>query len=174
MKKLDATQSTWSGFFKKIRLIAHYLWPRNNFLLQLNAIFCIFLLILLRVTGVLLPIYSKLIGKLMRIRQYSDCKWSAFDVILLFPVDDLSSDSDLPPNSTHGADGGSQHLPRKLTTPSDWPWGLICLSILIRFLQGSGTGGAGFLNNLRTTLWVRVQQYTSLNIATKLFSHLHG
>jgi len=148
-KKLDATQSTWSGFFKKIRLIGYYLWPRNNFLLQLNAIFCILLLILLRITGVLLPIYSKLI------------------------VDDLSTASDQPPNSTFSAENTSQ-FPRKLRTPSDWPWRLICLSILIRFLQGSGTGGNGFISNLRTTLWIRVQQYTSLNIATKLFSHLHG
>lgn len=55
-----------------------------------------------------------------------------------------------------------------------WPWKLICIVILIRFLQGGGTGSSGFFNNLRTVLWVKCEQYTALRISTKLFSHLHG
>jgi hypothetical protein len=41
-------------------------------------------------------------------------------------------------------------------------------------LTGSGGFSGGFFNNLRTTVWVKIEQYTSLAIATKLFSHLHG
>lgn len=35
-------------------------------------------------------------------------------------------------------------------------------------------GTTGLLNNLRTLLWIKVQQYTTRRIQVKLFSHLHG
>ena len=33
-----------------------------------------------------------------------------------------------------------------------------------KFLQGGGTGGMGLLNNLRSFLWIRIQQYTTREI----------
>jgi hypothetical protein len=61
-----------------------------------------------------------------------------------------------------------------IVAPVTWPWKLISLVVLLRFLTGSGGFSGGFFNNLRTTVWVKIEQYTSLAIATKLFSHLHG
>ncbi|XP_066467709.1 ATP-binding cassette sub-family B member 6 [Tiliqua scincoides] len=49
----------------------------------------------------------------------------------------------------------------------------ICIYVTLKFLQGGGAGSTGFVSNLRTVLWVRVQQYTSRKIQVKLFRHLH-
>ncbi len=58
--------------------------------------------------------------------------------------------------------------------PIRFPWELICGFVGIKLLQGGGTGGQGLLNNLRTFLWIRVQQYTTREIQVGLFSHLHA
>lgn len=46
--------------------------------------------------------------------------------------------------------------------------------VFFKFMQGGGTGTMGFLNNLRSFLWIRIQQYTTREIEVALFSHLHG
>lgn len=51
----------------------------------------------------------------------------------------------------------------------DW----ILLYVGLKFLQGGGTGSMGLLNNLRSFLWIRIQQYTTREIELELFSHLH-
>ncbi|CAH0398324.1 unnamed protein product [Chilo suppressalis] len=53
-------------------------------------------------------------------------------------------------------------------------WDLVVVSVILKFLQGGGTGGMGLLNNLRSFLWIRVQQYTSRELQMELFKHLHG
>ncbi|OAD55726.1 ATP-binding cassette sub-family B member 6, mitochondrial [Eufriesea mexicana] len=53
-------------------------------------------------------------------------------------------------------------------------WDLILIYVAIKFLQGGGTGGMGFLNNLRSFLWIRIQQYTTREIEVELFRHLHN
>lgn len=52
-------------------------------------------------------------------------------------------------------------------------WDLILIFVALKFLQGGGTGGQGVLNNIRTFLWIKVQQYTTREIELSLFSHLH-
>ncbi|KAG7163685.1 ATP-binding cassette sub-family B member 6-like 1 [Homarus americanus] len=51
-------------------------------------------------------------------------------------------------------------------------WQYVLIYVGLKFLQGGGTGGMGFLNNLRSLLWISVQQYTSREV--QLFSHLHN
>jgi ATP-binding cassette subfamily B (MDR/TAP) protein 6 len=51
-------------------------------------------------------------------------------------------------------------------------YGLILIAMGLKFLQGSGAMG-GFLNTIRTLLWLGVQQYTTLSIETDVFRHLH-
>lgn len=43
-----------------------------------------------------------------------------------------------------------------------------------KFLQGGGTGSMGFLNNFRSYLWIRIQQFTTREIEVELFRHLHS
>lgn len=43
-----------------------------------------------------------------------------------------------------------------------WDW--ILIYVAFKFLQGGGTGGMGLLNNLRTFLWIRIQQYTTREV----------
>ncbi|XP_049873404.1 ATP-binding cassette sub-family B member 6 [Pectinophora gossypiella] len=53
-------------------------------------------------------------------------------------------------------------------------WDLVAIYVFFKFLQGGGTGGMGFLNNLRSFLWIKVQQYTTRELQLELFKHLHG
>lgn len=58
--------------------------------------------------------------------------------------------------------------------PADFRWDWILLYVGFKFLQGGGTGTMGLLNNARSFLWVRMQQYTTREIELELFRHLHG
>ncbi|XP_004701676.1 ATP-binding cassette sub-family B member 6 [Echinops telfairi] len=57
------------------------------------------------------------------------------------------------------------------------PWNSLAWTVstyvFLKFLQGGGTGSTGFVSNLRTFLWIRVQQFTSRRVELRLFSHLH-
>ena len=53
-------------------------------------------------------------------------------------------------------------------------WDFICVYSLLLFFKGGGTGGTGFLNNIRTFLWIPVQQFTTRRVQVKLFSQLHA
>lgn len=43
-------------------------------------------------------------------------------------------------------------------------WDLVLIYVGLKFLQGGGTGGMGLLNNLRSFLWIRIQQYTTREV----------
>ncbi|KAL4715897.1 hypothetical protein ACJJTC_013197 [Scirpophaga incertulas] len=58
--------------------------------------------------------------------------------------------------------------------PLIFRWDLVLVYVLLKFLQGGGTGGMGFLNNLRSFLWIKVQQYTTRELQLELFKHLHS
>uniref|UniRef100_A0A673WVR3 ATP binding cassette subfamily B member 6 (LAN blood group) n=1 Tax=Salmo trutta TaxID=8032 RepID=A0A673WVR3_SALTR len=58
-KTSSQTLSTWHGFGQKVRLLAPYLWPRGNLLLQGMVVLCLALLAIERVINVFVPIYSK-------------------------------------------------------------------------------------------------------------------
>jgi len=120
--------STWRGFWVKICKLLPYMWPKNSRSLQLRVVFCVILLIGVRVTNLFVPIYNKII------------------------IDRL-------------ADPG-------LNT-SNWPWREITIWVGLKLLQGGGTGGQGLLNNWRSLLWIKVQQFTSLEIQTSLLAHVH-
>ncbi|CAH0391670.1 unnamed protein product [Bemisia tabaci] len=55
-----------------------------------------------------------------------------------------------------------------------FPWELVVIYAGLKLLQGGGTGGTGLLNNVRSVLWVSVQQYNTRELEVSLFSHLHG
>ncbi|CAG06690.1 unnamed protein product, partial [Tetraodon nigroviridis] len=50
----------------------------------------------------------------------------------------------------------------------------VCIYVLLKLLQGGGAGSSGFVSNLRSFLWIRVQQYTNRVVQVRLFSHLHS
>ncbi|KAK1165448.1 ATP-binding cassette, sub-family B (MDR/TAP), member 6a [Acipenser oxyrinchus oxyrinchus] len=50
----------------------------------------------------------------------------------------------------------------------------VCMYVFLKFLQGGGAGASGFVNNLRSFLWIRVQQYTNQTVQVRLFAHLHS
>lgn len=57
----------------------------------------------------------------------------------------------------------------------DDPWKLILFYMFLAFLQGGGGSiSMGIISNLRSFLWVKVQQYTSRSVQRQLFEHLHN
>ena len=50
----------------------------------------------------------------------------------------------------------------------------ILIYVFLRFLQGGSVGSMGLANNLRSFLWIRVQQYTSRRLQVDLLEHLHS
>ncbi|XP_071667024.1 ATP-binding cassette sub-family B member 6 isoform X1 [Patagioenas fasciata] len=50
----------------------------------------------------------------------------------------------------------------------------VCIYVGLKFLQGGGAGSTGFVSNLRTFLWVWVQQFTNRQVQVQLFAHVHG
>ncbi|AWO95759.1 putative ATP-binding cassette sub-family B member 6 mitochondrial [Scophthalmus maximus] len=46
--------------------------------------------------------------------------------------------------------------------------------VLLKFLQGGGAGASGFVSNMRSFLWIRVQQFTDRVVQVRLFAHLHS
>ena len=56
---------------------------------------------------------------------------------------------------------------------SVWPWREVTVWIVLKLLQGGGMG-QGLLNNARSLLWIKVQQFTTREIQVGLFKHLHG
>ncbi|KAK7011989.1 ATP-binding cassette sub-family B member 6 mitochondrial [Biomphalaria glabrata] len=64
--------------------------------------------------------------------------------------------------------------PSKPGEVMEYRWDYILIFITLIFLKGGGTGTSGLLNDTRSLLWIKVQQYTTQAIQIKLFSHLHG
>ncbi|TGZ51703.1 Uncharacterized protein DBV15_03914 [Temnothorax longispinosus] len=58
-------------------------------------------------------------------------------------------------------------------SPVEFRWDIVLIYVAFKFLQGGGTGGMGLLNNLRSFLWIRIQQYTTREVEVELFRHLH-
>jgi len=54
-----------------------------------------------------------------------------------------------------------------------WPWHLVLIWISLKVSQGGGFGGDGLLGNIRSFLWIKVHQYTSLKIQVEMFAHIH-
>ncbi|XP_048449250.1 ATP-binding cassette sub-family B member 6-like [Rhincodon typus] len=50
----------------------------------------------------------------------------------------------------------------------------VCIYVILKFLQGGGAGTSGFVSNMRSFIWIRVQQYTNRQVQTGLFAHLHS
>lgn len=63
-----------------------------------------------------------------------------------------------------------------LTDGSSWKSVAATVGIYVglKFLQGGGAGASGFVSNLRSFLWIRVQQFTNRVVQVRLFAHLHS
>ncbi|CAB1328058.1 unnamed protein product [Coregonus sp. 'balchen'] len=69
-----------------------------------------------------------------------------------------------------------KNIVNELTDGSSWKTLVttVCLYVLLKFLQGGGAGASGFISNIRSFLWIRVQQYTNRVVQVRLFGHLHS
>ncbi|XP_044043980.1 ATP-binding cassette sub-family B member 6-like [Siniperca chuatsi] len=69
-----------------------------------------------------------------------------------------------------------KNIVNELTDGSSWSTlsTTVCIYVLLKFMQGGGAGASGFVSNMRSFLWIRVQQYTNLVVQVRLFAHLHS
>ncbi|XP_020509585.1 ATP-binding cassette sub-family B member 6 [Labrus bergylta] len=69
-----------------------------------------------------------------------------------------------------------KNIVNELTDQSPWRAlaTTVCIYVLLKFFQGGGAGASGFISNMRSFLWIRVQQYTNRVVQVRLFSHLHS
>ncbi|XP_059184195.1 ATP-binding cassette sub-family B member 6 [Centropristis striata] len=69
-----------------------------------------------------------------------------------------------------------KNIVNELTDGSSWNTlaTTVCIYSLLKFLQGGGAGASGFVSNMRSFLWIKVQQFTSRVVQVRLFGHLHG
>uniref|UniRef100_A0A3Q2PYW5 ATP-binding cassette sub-family B member 6 n=1 Tax=Fundulus heteroclitus TaxID=8078 RepID=A0A3Q2PYW5_FUNHE len=69
-----------------------------------------------------------------------------------------------------------KNIVNELTDGSSWPAvaSTVAVYVGLKFLQGGGAGASGFVSNLRSFLWIRVQQYTNRVVQVRLFAHLHS
>ncbi|XP_034033300.1 ATP-binding cassette, sub-family B (MDR/TAP), member 6a [Thalassophryne amazonica] len=69
-----------------------------------------------------------------------------------------------------------KNIVNELTDGSSWQIlaTTVCIYVLLKFLQGGGAGSSGFISNLRSFLWIRVQQFTNRVVQVRLFAHLHS
>ena len=144
---LKSEGSTFSDLWKKFRMLLPFVWPKGNLFLQLMVLICFLILGAGRAVNLLVPIYYKKI------------------VNELTP----SSSSNQKNNTYFGLTAKvseNQHVA--------FPVEFILLYVFLRFLQGGAVGSMGLLNNLRSFLWIKVQQYTARTMQIQLFAHLHS
>ncbi|XP_030011624.1 ATP-binding cassette sub-family B member 6 [Sphaeramia orbicularis] len=69
-----------------------------------------------------------------------------------------------------------KNIVNELTDGSSWHTlaTTVCIYVLLKFLQGGGAGSSGFVSNMRSFLWIRVQQFTNRVVQVRLFAHLHS
>ncbi|XP_061654801.1 ATP-binding cassette sub-family B member 6 isoform X1 [Phyllopteryx taeniolatus] len=69
-----------------------------------------------------------------------------------------------------------KNIVNELTDGSSWHTLIttVCIYVLLKFMQGGGAGASGFVSNLRSFVWIRVQQFTNRVVQVRLFAHLHA
>ncbi|XP_056157121.1 ATP-binding cassette sub-family B member 6 [Lampris incognitus] len=69
-----------------------------------------------------------------------------------------------------------KNIVNDLTGGSSWNTvaSTVGIYVMLKFLQGGGAGASGFVSNMRSFLWIRVQQYTNRVVQVRLFAHLHS
>ncbi|KAK2158020.1 hypothetical protein NP493_1828g00001 [Ridgeia piscesae] len=137
--------STWRGLWEKSKMVWPFMWPKKSVILQFDVICCIGLLVVGRVVNLFTPILYK-------------------DIV----------DSLTITNSSSTVATVSLASKQVVVGKLQFRWDYILIYVFLRFLQGGGIGSMGFLNNLRSFLWIWVQQYTSREVGVGLFAHLHS
>ncbi|KAF5397820.1 ATP binding cassette sub family B, partial [Paragonimus heterotremus] len=151
----------WRRGCKRLKLLAPYIWPRNNRLIQLRVVICAALLVLDRVVNLYSPIFYKQIVDSLTVSSNKT---------------DIQASSESYPGNPTIHTGLLHRLFDRLVGEHGlvYRWDYVLQFIAIRFLQGLGSFGGGFINTVRSQLWINVDQFSTRELSVMLFAHLHG
>ncbi|GLC47382.1 hypothetical protein PLESTB_001360600 [Pleodorina starrii] len=177
----DADKTTWISLFVEA---CAYVWP-ESFWLQARAVACLLLLVAMRFLNLAVPIlYKKVVDRLAAgsgaggggVSQQPDAnRGLGLDLGLgrllagagagWWPGPALESGS---------APGPSGSDPEGLSFGAlVWPWVVLYLAAVF-FQGGAGGGVVGFINNIRSYLWIPVSQDSYRRISLRTFDHVLG
>lgn len=114
-------KNVWLKFFGHFKTLAPYIWPRGHCGLQINILICVVILLLGRLFAIEIPRYTKLISKFQFVAEHS--------LKLFVLADDLIK----PGNGTTDT---FLNLGARLRAVNTWPWRLVTILMVLRFLQG--------------------------------------
>ncbi|CAL8084250.1 unnamed protein product [Calicophoron daubneyi] len=156
----ESAENPWTRRYRHLKIISPFIWPQKHKLIQMRVAFCVLLLLLTRVINVYSPIFYKRI------------------------VDSLT----VPYNGTQN-ETSYLHLPDREWSPNFfrllvhnsfgekglmYRWDYVLQFIMLRFLQGFGGLGDGFIGAIRSQLWIAVDQFSTRELSVMLFSHVQS
>ncbi|GIL87517.1 hypothetical protein Vretimale_1580 [Volvox reticuliferus] len=166
----DADKSTWISLFVDA---CAYVWP-ESFWLQLRTVVCLLLLVAMRVLNLAVPIlYKKVVDKLAAgnsggLPQPAAAAGEGRGLGLDLGLGRLLG------WSVWGSDPGPGPGPERMNfTALVWPWVVLYLTAVF-FQGGAGGGVVGFINNIRSYLWIPVSQDCYRRINLRTFDHVLG
>lgn len=170
-----SNRSAWAGFWQKCCHMWPFIWPSGNCRLQLRVIACVLLLIASRAVNVLIPVLQKFIVNSMT--QLSDVQTGCERVAIAVAENGATSEGLLEATvvtetsaetvQRAAADSTASVLSSSVT---QFRWDAIMMWVVLKTLQGD----TGYLNIVRTVLWIGVSIDTRKKMRVKLFMHLHS
>ncbi|TPP64504.1 ATP-binding cassette sub-family B member 6 mitochondrial [Fasciola gigantica] len=146
----------WSQAFRRAKLVAPFIWPRDDRLVQLRVLICVVLLVVGRLVNVYTPIFYK---------QVVDSLTFSVNGTHVNHTRILETTNDFTQRIVRGLFGANGLVFR---------WDYVLEFMGLRFLQGMGGVGGGLISALRMQLWVAVDQYSSRELSVVLFAHLQN
>ncbi|GLI70029.1 hypothetical protein VaNZ11_014765, partial [Volvox africanus] len=164
----DADKSTWISLFVDA---CAYVWP-ESFWLQLRAVLCLLLLVAMRFFNLAVPIlYKKVVDKLAAGNSGGSPRPDAAAREGRGLGLDLGLGR-LLGFSVWGSDQGQGPSPERVDFAAlVWPWVVLYLTAVF-FQGGAGGGVVGFINNIRSYLWIPVSQDSYRRISLRTFDHV--
>ncbi|GIL44034.1 hypothetical protein Vafri_1601 [Volvox africanus] len=168
----DADKSTWISLFVDA---CAYVWP-ESFWLQLRAVLCLLLLAAMRFLNLAVPIlYKKVVDKLAAGNSSGSGGGSPQPDAVAREGRGLGLDLGLGRFlglSVWGSDQGPGPSPERMDFAAlVWPWVVLYLTAVF-FQGGAGGGVVGFINNIRSYLWIPVSQDSYRRISLRTFDHV--
>ncbi|EFJ49390.1 hypothetical protein VOLCADRAFT_59332 [Volvox carteri f. nagariensis] len=173
----DTDKSTWISLFVDA---CAYVWP-ESFWLQLRAVMCLLLLVAMRALNLAVPIlYKKVVDRMAEgssgggaaqpdhAAAAREGRGLGLDLGLGRLLESWRAAGGGGGGGGGWEAGGADTLSYGALV---WPWVVLYL-VAVFFQGGAGGGVVGFINNIRSFLWIPVAQDSYRRISMRTFDHV--